>query len=158
MGFVQGIAFPLGQLILYVGRQNGFITTRRNYMEITETKISLVNKPNSRLRAYASITFDNSFVVREIRVIEGKNGLFVAMPSRKIQRPCEKCGFKNPVNYKFCGQCGGEIPAHKTELSKNSEELKHKDLAHPINAELREYMQKKILESYEHEKVNLPRH
>ncbi len=126
-------------------------------MEITETKISLVNKPNSRLRAYASITFDDSFVVREIRVIEGKNGLFVAMPSRKLQRPCEKCGFKNPVGYKFCGQCGAVIPIANTESSKNSEELKHKDLAHPINAQFREYLQKKILESYEYQKANMPK-
>jgi len=35
------------------------------------------------MRAIASITFDNSFVVRDIRVIEGQNGLFIAMPSRK---------------------------------------------------------------------------
>jgi stage V sporulation protein G len=125
-------------------------------MEITETKISLVNKPNSRLRAYASVTFDNSFVVREIRVIEGKNGLFVAMPSRKLQHPCEKCGFKNPINYKFCGQCGAVIPTPKMETSKNSEEIKHKDLAHPINAQFREYLQKKILEAYEHQKANMP--
>jgi stage V sporulation protein G len=75
-------------------------------MEITETRISLVERPNSRLRAYASITFDNSFVIRDIRIIEGKKGLFVAMPSKKMQRACSRCGFKNPVNHKFCGSCG----------------------------------------------------
>jgi len=119
-------------------------------MEITETKISLVTNPNSRLRAYASVTFDNVFVVRDIRIIEGNNGLFVAMPSRKMQRPCGKCGFKNPITNKFCGSCGASLGF--TNDQKLSPSQQHKDLAHPINTEFREYLQKKILESYEKEK------
>ena len=114
-------------------------------MEITETKISLVEKPNSRLRAYASVTFDNVFVVRDIRIIEGNKGLFVAMPSRKMQKPCQRCGFKNPVTNKFCGSCGSSLnPVNEQRLSPSQQ---HKDLAHPINTEFREYLQKKILES-----------
>jgi len=50
-------------------------------MEITNTRISLRNEV--KLKAYASITFDDCFVVRNLRVIEGKRGLFVAMPSKK---------------------------------------------------------------------------
>jgi len=50
-------------------------------MEITNTRISLRNE--AKLKAYASITFDDCFVVRNLRVIEGKKGLFVAMPSKK---------------------------------------------------------------------------
>ena len=127
-------------------------------MEITETKISVVNKPNSRLRAYASITLDNSFIIREIRIIEGKNGLFVAMPSRKLQQPCDKCAFKNPINYKFCGQCGATIPVkvETPQTSKTAEEMRHKDIAHPINAEFRAYLQNKVLEAYEQQRANIP--
>ena len=50
-------------------------------MEITDVKVSLRNDP--KLRAYVTVTFDNCFVVRGMKVIEGNNGLFVAMPSRK---------------------------------------------------------------------------
>lgn len=50
-------------------------------MEITEVKVFPVNE--ERLKAYVSITFDNSFVVRDLKIIQGTSGLFVAMPSKK---------------------------------------------------------------------------
>lgn len=51
-------------------------------MEITEVKITL--REEAKLKAFASITFDDCFVVGGLRVIDGANGLFVAMPSRKL--------------------------------------------------------------------------
>ncbi len=51
-------------------------------MEITEIKVFPV-KDNDKLKAYASIVFDDCFVIRDLRVISGTTGLFVAMPSRK---------------------------------------------------------------------------
>jgi len=53
-------------------------------VEITEVRIALINE--SKLRAFVSITIDNCFVVRGIKVIEGPNGLFVSMPSRKTSK------------------------------------------------------------------------
>jgi len=50
-------------------------------MEVTEIKIFPVQE--DRLKAYVSITFDNCFVVRDLKIIHGNNGLFVAMPSKK---------------------------------------------------------------------------
>ena len=50
-------------------------------MEVTEVKIFPVQE--DRLKAYATITFDNCFVIRDLKVISGNNGLFVAMPSKK---------------------------------------------------------------------------
>ncbi len=52
-------------------------------MEITEVRVYPVNQNDERLVAFATITFDHAFVVRDLRIIRGKNGLFVAMPSRK---------------------------------------------------------------------------
>jgi len=109
--------------------------------------VSLVNSPNSRLRAYASITLDGVFVVRDIRIIEGKKGLFVAMPSKKTQKPCAKCGFKNPTSNRFCGSCGTSLPEEASQKVVAAE--RHKDLAHPISSEFREYMQKIIIDSYQ---------
>ena len=51
-------------------------------MEITEVKVYLA-KDDGRLKAYATIVFDNSFIIRDLKVIEGDKGLFVSMPSRK---------------------------------------------------------------------------
>jgi len=122
-------------------------------MEITEVKIFLKEGQDKKLKAYATLTFDNAFVVRNVKVIEGNKGLFVAMPSRKIKEPCPKCGFRNVVRSKFCNQCGGSLPQTEIrspqpgdDMSRQSE---HKDIAHPITAECRDYIQKKVLEAYD---------
>jgi stage V sporulation protein G len=53
-------------------------------MEITEVRVFPVTN-EERLKAYASITIDNAFLIRDLRVINGNTGLFVAMPSRKMK-------------------------------------------------------------------------
>lgn len=52
-------------------------------MNITDVKIFI--RDNNQLKAFANIVIDNAFIVRNIKLIEGKNGLFVAMPSRKMK-------------------------------------------------------------------------
>ncbi|KYH34356.1 putative septation protein SpoVG [Clostridium tepidiprofundi DSM 19306] len=51
-------------------------------MQITDVRIRKISA-DSKMKAIVSVTFDNEFVVHDIKVIEGKNGLFIAMPSRK---------------------------------------------------------------------------
>ena len=126
-------------------------------MQITEVKIFLKEGQDKKLKAYATITFDNMFVVRNVKIIDGNKGLFVAMPSRKLKDPCPKCNFRNTVRSKFCNQCGSSLPmtaekpaaATADDAARQSE---HKDIAHPITAECRDYIQKKVLEAYEKEK------
>ena len=65
-------------------------------MEITEVRVKLVSNKDDRLKAFCSITMDNEFVVRDIKIIEGSGGYFVAMPSRKMSDHCEKCGGVRP--------------------------------------------------------------
>jgi len=129
-------------------------------MEITEVRIALKDSPDKKLKAYATVTFDNSFVVRNIKVIEGTNGLFIAMPSRRVKQPCPKCGFKNELRSKYCNQCAASLSASvkitaPEEASPSQSE--HKDIAHPITQEFREYLQKKVLQAYEQEKGNAAR-
>ncbi len=50
-------------------------------MDITEVRVFPVNE--ERLKAYATITFDDCFIIRDLKIIDGNNGLFVAMPSKK---------------------------------------------------------------------------
>ena len=52
-------------------------------MKITDIRIRIVNKEDVKLKAVASLTIEDSFVVHDIKVIEGKDGLFISMPSRK---------------------------------------------------------------------------
>ncbi|ELC8443509.1 septation regulator SpoVG [Clostridium perfringens] len=81
-------------------------------MNITDVRIRKISA-EGKMKAIVSVTFENQFVVHDIKVIEGQNGLFIAMPSRKTP--------------------DGEF----------------KDIAHPINTETREQIQKAILEEYE---------
>ena len=52
-------------------------------MKITSVTVKKIDKENSRMKGIASVLLDDCFVVRDIRIIEGKDGLFIAMPSRK---------------------------------------------------------------------------
>lgn len=54
-------------------------------MEITEVKVFPVDNTEDKLKAYASIILDNCFVIRDLKIIQGKKGLFVAMPSKKLK-------------------------------------------------------------------------
>jgi stage V sporulation protein G len=119
-------------------------------MEITEIRVFLKEGPDKKLKAYTTVTFDNAFVVRNIKVIQGANGLFIAMPSRKLKFSCSKCNFKNEVGSKFCNQCGSSLPAEQIAEEEHPHDAKseHRDIAHPITQEFREYLQKKILEAY----------
>lgn len=82
-------------------------------MEITEVRITLRDEP--KLKAFANITLDDCFVIRGLKIIEGVNGFFISMPSRK-------------------GKDGT-----------------YRDIAHPINNETREKIEKVILEEYKKE-------
>ncbi|WP_129600893.1 septation regulator SpoVG [Anaerophilus nitritogenes] len=52
-------------------------------MEVTDVRMRKISD-EGKMRAIVSVTFDNAFVVHDIKIIEGQNGLFIAMPSRKI--------------------------------------------------------------------------
>ena len=84
-------------------------------MKITSVTVRKVDKENSRMKGIASVLLDDCFVIRDIRIIEGKEGLFIAMPSRK--------------------NADGE----------------YHDIAHPINAETRKYIEDVVIEKQQDE-------
>ena len=88
-------------------------------MEITDVRLRKI-ETEGKLRAYVSITFDDSFVVHDLRVIDGNKGMFVAMPSKRLPN--------------------GD----------------HKDIAHPINTEIREKIQNAVLDVYNRELEEAP--
>ena len=82
-------------------------------MKITSVNVRKIEKEGSRMKGIASILIDDSFAVHDIRIIEGDNGLFIAMPSRKTAT-------------------GG-----------------YRDIAHPINPEVRAMFEEAILKAYD---------
>ena len=125
-------------------------------MKITEVRIFPTKSKDGRLKAYATMTFDDWFVVRNVKIIQGNTGLFVAMPSRKAMDPCPKCGFKNAKGSRFCNDCGNGLKVTVPEDETSKKPLDHMDIAHPIKQECRKYIQDKIIEGYEKdaEKMN----
>lgn len=120
-------------------------------MEITEIRVFPKEGQDKKLKAYTTVTFDNAFVVRNIKVIQGGNGLFIAMPSRKTKSPCPKCHFKNEVGSKYCSQCGASLPPEAVQEASSDAKTEHRDIAHPITQQFRDYLQNKILEAYDRE-------
>ena len=88
-------------------------------MQITDIRVRVVSK-ESKMKAVVSVTFDEAFVVHDIKVIEGEKGLFIAMPSKKTPN--------------------GE----------------YRDIAHPINGEMRAMLQDAILEQFQQDLLELP--
>lgn len=88
-------------------------------MKITDVRVRLVDKDSSKLRGVASITIDECFVIHDIKIIEGKDGLFISMPSRKTPDG-EYRDIVHPINTETREQIIGEVlkafeKAEKTE-------------------------------------------
>ncbi len=120
-------------------------------MEVTEVRIKLAGDRDDKLRAFCTITLDNCFVVRDIKIIRGTKGPFVAMPSRKLTDLCPKCRCKNHLRARFCNDCGGRLAPERAERDPTGRAKLHADIAHPIHREYRGYLQGIILEAFERE-------
>jgi stage V sporulation protein G len=142
-------------------------------MELTEVRINLCGEHGSRLKAFCSLTFDNTFVIRDVKLIDGNDGLFLAMPSRKLCDHCPACKEKNHLRARYCNNCGrrlnesrylqyrngnghgcgnGHGNGHGNCHAQHGGRLKlHADIAHPINATCREEIERRVLEAYDHE-------
>lgn len=120
-------------------------------MLITEVRIKLMEEPGERLKAFCSITFDDSFVVRDLKIIEGTSGPFVAMPSRKLTSHCPRCGMKNHLRAGFCNQCGAKLEDGRAPKDADGRAKLYADIAHPINSDCREMIQQRVIQEYYNE-------
>jgi len=136
-------------------------------MQLSEIRINLCGPQAGRLKAFCSLTFDNTFVIRDVKIIEGNDGLFLAMPSRKLCDRCRRCSEKNHLRARFCNNCGQRLDenrsmkmtGHNGHGVGNGSRLKlHADIAHPINAECRLDIERRAVTAYqdEVEKSKLP--
>lgn len=86
-------------------------------MEVTEVRVFLAEEEDERLKAYATVTFDNCFVVRDLKIISGNTGLFVAMPSKKRKDGTYK-DIAHPIHSDF------RQALEQTILAKYNDEIK----------------------------------
>ena len=120
-------------------------------MNITEVRIKLVDEPNERLLAFCSITVDGCFVIRDLKVIEGAHGPFVAMPSRKLAYHCSSCRSKNHLRAGYCNECGATLAPPEVPTDREGRAKLYADIAHPINSECRELIQDAVVAAYDEE-------
>ena len=97
------------------------------------------------------MTIDDEFVVRDIKIIDGAQGLFVAMPSRKVSDHCPSCGAKNSVPAKFCNECGERLKGGRFDEAATLGDKLHTDIAHPINKECRARIEESVIAAYHEE-------
>jgi stage V sporulation protein G len=122
-------------------------------VEITEVRIKLMDDPQERLQAFCSITFDTCFVIRDLKIIEGAKGSFVAMPSRKLTDRCPQCNSKNHLRSLYCNQCGARLQEERACKDDDGRAKLYADIAHPINSRCREMIQTEVLKAFADELV-----
>ncbi len=122
-------------------------------MEITEVRIKLMDDQQERLQAFCSLTFDQCFVIRDLKIIEGAKGSFVAMPSRKLTDRCPKCHTKNHLRALFCNQCGARLQEDRASKDDDGRAKLYADIAHPINSRCREMIQNRVLQAFHEEQI-----
>ena len=120
-------------------------------MNITEVRVKMVSEGTERLRAFCSVTLDDAFVVRDLKVIDGMHGPFVAMPSRKLSDRCPNCRSKNHLRARFCNDCGGKLNEDRAPRDPQGRIKLHADVAHPINTPCRDQVQAAVIEAYQEE-------
>ena len=122
-------------------------------MEITEIRVKLADNAQERLLAFCTVTLDDAFVVRDVKVIEGPKGPFVAMPSRKVTGRCPRCREKNHLRANYCNSCGEKVN-HLRALDDNRGRPRlYVDIAHPINQKCRSTMEDAVIQAYRDEQV-----
>jgi stage V sporulation protein G len=127
-------------------------------MEITEVRVKLMEDSDDRLQAFCSITIDDCFVIRDLKIIEGSSGPFVAMPSRKLTSHCPQCGAKNHLRSSYCNHCGNRLKEDRSLRDQDGRAKLYADIAHPINSQCREMIQKCVIDEYraEQERAQQP--
>lgn len=92
-------------------------------------------------------------MVRDLKIIEGASGSFVAMPSRKLTAHCPQCGSKNHLRAAYCNQCGAKQRELSAAKDDEGRAKLYADIAHPINSVCREMIQQRVILAFDEEKA-----
>lgn len=114
-------------------------------MKITEVRIFPSGPNRDRLVAFASVTLDNCFVIKDISIIQAEGKYILGMPGKRRKIICMTCGRKVSPK-KYCGECGTVM--NFKYGSEAEYQHSHKDLAHPITKECREMIEEAVMKAY----------
>lgn len=118
-------------------------------MTISEIRIKLVGADaDDHLLAFCSVTFDRAFVIRDLKIICNRTGLFVAMPDRRLMDHCPACRRKNHLLARFCNACGARLPDHRVWSDADGKIKLHADVAHPVTPAARQAFEVEVIAAY----------
>lgn len=120
----------------------------RDVIRVTHVDVQPTHFSRGPLKAWVVVTFDDVFVVRDIKVIELEDRLMVAMPSRPPTVRCTHCGTRNPLRALYCNQCGKRKSFFSDERAAGACLPRHCDIAHPINGRMRALLEQCVLTAY----------
>lgn len=133
-------------------------------MELTEIRIDIPNlryaasDTRSALLACYSLVFDEELAIHSVKLVQGKETPFLAMPNERKHDHCPSCHVKNHLLANFCNNCGVKLAKDRhLFLFTNGEQRSNRlynDLTHPITNDLREYLLDECLDAYKKEKQN----
>lgn len=116
-------------------------------MRITEVRVTLADEPGNVL-AYCSITLDDAFAIRDVRLIQTDSRMLVSMPSRKAHTHCPVCAKRCDLLANYCQHCGGRMPAPEIPRREDGGGKLHFDIAHPVTQECRAAIHAAVVEAY----------
>lgn len=123
---------------------------------ITDVRVTLIpnaraDRSGDRLLAFCSVILGDAFVIRDVKIIGSTRGPFIAMPSRRLADRCPECGGKNHRRARYCNECGDRLSRPRVDTDGRGRQRLHADIAHPINAEARNLLERLVLEAYDAE-------
>ena len=112
-------------------------------IEVTEVRIKPVHG-DPKLKGFANVTIDDSFVVRDCKLISKGRGILVSMPSRRITDRCPTCDGKNALAQRYCGDCGARLADGRG----GGPSTLYADIVHPTHNEARHAFTEAVLAAY----------
>ncbi|HAD61936.1 MAG TPA: hypothetical protein DCG12_22080 [Planctomycetaceae bacterium] len=106
-------------------------------MRVTNVEVSVNHR--GCVRAFCKLTFDNEFVIQDVKLIETDRGTFVAMPNRRTTGHCPHCAARIATNFQYCCSCGSPV-----DQASFAHDREYCDIAHPINRQCREMIEEAV--------------
>lgn len=118
-------------------------------MKITDVRMKLMPDQRDKIKAWTSVEIDKQLAIRDIKVIDAGEGLFISMPCRKTTDRCPTCQGKNQNTARFCNWCGTKLAENRVRNRADGRPDLWHDIAFPTCPELRSLMEDTVLDEYE---------
>jgi len=120
---------------------------------ISEVRVRLNGSPKEALRAFCSVILNNGIVIRNVKVIRGRAGYFVSLPSMKVLDRCPSCGGRNYVRSRYCSDCGGKLQEDRAQVDSRGRPRLHEGIVESLTVGPHDAFHAAILDAFEAELV-----